>query len=56
MEKIEFLEEHIAQLLAEVKKKSRVLQHYIVREQSGALSSDIMDQNKVSIIFHCGIM
>ncbi|XP_065207039.1 coiled-coil domain-containing protein 186 isoform X2 [Planococcus citri] len=56
VEKIEFLEEHIAQLLTEVKKKSRVLQHYIVREQSGALSSDMMDQNKAEMTKYGGIM
>lgn len=46
-ERIEFLEEHITQLLTEVKKKNRVIQHYVMREQSGALSSDVIDQHKV---------
>ena len=48
MEKIEFLEEHVNQLLAEVKKKNRVIQHYVLREQSGALSSKNFDEHKVS--------
>lgn len=48
MEKIEFLEEHVNQLLTEVKKKNRVIQHYVLREQSGALSSKNFDEHKVS--------
>lgn len=48
MEKIEFLEEHVNQLLTEVKKKNRVIQHYVLREQSGALSSKTLDEHKVS--------
>ena len=51
-EKIEFLDEHITQLLAEIKKKNRVIQYYVLREQSGVLSSDRMDQHKVSVPRH----
>uniref|UniRef100_A0A8D8Y863 Coiled-coil domain-containing protein 186 n=2 Tax=Cacopsylla melanoneura TaxID=428564 RepID=A0A8D8Y863_9HEMI len=46
IEKLEFLEEHNAQLVNELQKKTRILQNYILREQSGALSSTRMDVNK----------
>ena len=47
-EKIDFLEEHNEQLTEEVKKKSRLLQYYILKEDSGALATESMDKNKVS--------
>lgn len=37
-EKIDFLENHAAQLVEELKKKSRLNHHYMLREQSGSLS------------------
>lgn len=46
-EKIDFLEEHVNTLVAELQKKSRLLHSYILREQSGTLSSNTMDNNKV---------
>ncbi|PNF15355.1 hypothetical protein B7P43_G00995 [Cryptotermes secundus] len=46
-EKLGFLEEHTSQLVAELQKKTRIVQYYIMREQSGALSSASMDQNKL---------
>lgn len=55
-ERIEFLEEHVTQLLTEVKKKNRVIQHYVIREQSGALSSDVIDQHKAELSKYGGIM
>ncbi|KAK6635950.1 hypothetical protein RUM44_001205 [Polyplax serrata] len=55
-EKIEFLEEHVRQLVAELQKKTRIIQTYIMREQSGALSSETMDHNKVTLSKHGGIM
>jgi chromosome segregation ATPase len=36
-EKIDFLENHQVQLVEELKKKSRLLHHYLLREQSGSL-------------------
>ena len=48
-EKIEFLEDHAGQLTAELQKKSRLLQNYYLREQSGALTPNTMDSNKVKI-------
>jgi hypothetical protein len=46
-EKLGFMEEHTCQLVAELQKKTRIVQYYIMREQSGALSSASMDQHKV---------
>ena len=46
-EKCEFLEEHIATLLEEIKKKNRLIQHYICTTEAGALSTGNMDANKV---------
>ena len=37
-EKIDFLSEHVHQLVAELQKKQRLIQHYIMREESGALA------------------
>ncbi|KAG1664565.1 Coiled-coil domain-containing protein 186 [Nymphon striatum] len=76
-EKIEFLEEHISQLLMEIKKKSKlifsvlgllgytkddvnlpvlpknrkgIIQNYILREEAGALVSNLMDENKSAFV------
>lgn len=49
-EKCEFLEEHIATLLEEIKKKNRLIQHYIcTSEAGGALSTNNMEANKVKL-------
>lgn len=56
IEKAEFLEEHNAQLINELQKKTRILQNYILREQSGALTSRTMDVNKAEVSKHGGIM
>lgn len=48
-EKLDFLEEHVKSLVAELQKKSQLLQGYILREQAGTLSSNAMDKNKVTI-------
>ncbi|XP_005182653.1 coiled-coil domain-containing protein 186 [Musca domestica] len=45
-EKIDFLEQHSLSLVAELQKKSKVVQHYMLREQAGALTSSKSDQNK----------
>jgi hypothetical protein len=47
-EKLDFLEEHVNTLVLELQKKSRLLQSYILRDQSGTLTSNSMDANKVS--------
>lgn len=46
-EKIDFLEEHNAQLVEEMQKKSKLLQYYILKEETGALATETMDKNKV---------
>ncbi|KAI5748430.1 hypothetical protein M8J77_025438 [Diaphorina citri] len=56
IEKTEFLEEHNAQLVNELQKKTKILQNYILREQSGALTSRSMDVNKAEVTRHGGIM
>ena len=37
-EKIDFLNEHVHQLVSSLQKKQRLIQHYIMREESGALA------------------
>ncbi|XP_075223520.1 uncharacterized protein LOC142325537 [Lycorma delicatula] len=56
VEKIDFLEEHTQTLVDELKKKSKVLQSYVLREEAGALSSTSMDLNKAELAKHGGIM
>lgn len=46
-EKLDFLEEHVNTLVSELQKKTKLLQTYILREQSGTLTSNSMDSNKV---------
>lgn len=46
-DKIEFLEDHNATLVEELKKKGRLLHSYILREQAGALASQASDNHKV---------
>ncbi|KAJ8942987.1 hypothetical protein NQ318_001711 [Aromia moschata] len=48
-EKLDFLEEHVNTLVMELQKKSRLLQSYILREQSGTLTSNSMDNNKMEL-------
>ncbi|CAH2005346.1 unnamed protein product [Acanthoscelides obtectus] len=55
-EKIDFLEEHVNTLVAELQKKSKLLQNYILREQTGTMSSNSMDNNKAKLAKLNGIM
>ncbi|XP_072095677.1 coiled-coil domain-containing protein 186 isoform X1 [Mobula birostris] len=55
-EKIEFMEDHIKQLVDEIRKKTRIIQSYILREESGALSSEASDFNKAQLSRRGGIM
>ncbi|XP_016966335.1 coiled-coil domain-containing protein 186 [Drosophila biarmipes] len=57
-ERIEFLENHTAALVAEVQKKSKVVQHYMLRDQTaGALTTSRSDQNKSELLkYGNGIM
>ncbi|XP_030764850.1 coiled-coil domain-containing protein 186 [Sitophilus oryzae] len=55
-EKIDFLEEHINTLVSEVQKKTKLLQGYVLREQSGTLTSNAMDNNKAKLAKLNGVM
>ncbi|XP_045424805.1 coiled-coil domain-containing protein 186 isoform X2 [Lemur catta] len=55
-EKIEFMEDHIKQLVEEIRKKTKIIQSYILREESGTLSSEASDYNKVHLSKRGGIM
>lgn len=55
-EKLEFMEEHVSTLVEEMKKKNRLLTHYLVKQEPGALSSSEMDENKKRAAEHGGIM
>lgn len=45
--RVEFLEDHNNTLLEDIKKKSKLIQNFILREESGVLSSNDMDNFKV---------
>lgn len=55
-EKVDFLEEHVEQLLNEVKKKNKIIQHYAMNLQPGALISEESDIHKGVITQQGGIM
>ncbi|XP_037134595.1 coiled-coil domain-containing protein 186 isoform X1 [Syngnathus acus] len=55
-EKIEFMEDHIKQLVDEIRKKTKIIQSYVLREESGALSSEASDFNKANLSRRGGIM
>ncbi|XP_065883661.1 coiled-coil domain-containing protein 186-like isoform X2 [Dysidea avara] len=55
-EKVEFLEEHIRQLTEELQKKSKIIKSYLIREESGILTTPRMDEDKVSRSRKGGIM
>ncbi|KAG9510556.1 ATP-dependent Clp protease ATP-binding subunit clpX-like, mitochondrial, partial [Fragariocoptes setiger] len=48
-EQVDVLQEQVNMLIEEVKKKGRLLQHYILREESGILSTDTMEKNKIQL-------
>merc|ERR1740128_332894 len=45
-EKLDFLEEHVEQLVGEVKKKNKIIQNYVLSLQPGALVSEQSDIHK----------
>ncbi|XP_041370587.1 coiled-coil domain-containing protein 186-like isoform X2 [Gigantopelta aegis] len=55
-EKLEFLEDHIQQLLVEIQKKTKIIHNYFMREEAGTLSPDYMDENKALLAKKGGIM
>lgn len=46
-EKIDFLENHSGNLSQDLQKKTKLVQYYMLRDQTGALSSSKSDRNKV---------
>jgi hypothetical protein len=46
-EKLDFMEEHISTMLEEMKKKNRLIQNFMLKQEPGALASSDMDENKV---------
>uniref|UniRef100_A0A8C5Q331 Coiled-coil domain containing 186 n=1 Tax=Leptobrachium leishanense TaxID=445787 RepID=A0A8C5Q331_9ANUR len=55
-EKIEFMEDHIKQLVEEIRKKTKIIQTYILREEAGTLTSEASDFNKAHLSKRGGIM
>ncbi|KAM9424900.1 coiled-coil domain-containing protein 186 isoform 2-T2 [Pholidichthys leucotaenia] len=55
-EKMEFMEDHIKQLVEEIRRKTKIIQSYVLREESGALSSEASDINKAHLSRRGGIM
>ncbi|CAG5121613.1 unnamed protein product, partial [Candidula unifasciata] len=55
-EKLDFLSEHVQQLLEDIRKKNKIIQMYALREESGTLTSDDMDANKALLSRKGGIM
>uniref|UniRef100_T1JNM1 Coiled-coil domain-containing protein 186 n=1 Tax=Strigamia maritima TaxID=126957 RepID=T1JNM1_STRMM len=55
-EKIEFLDEHARQLITELRKKSKIIQSYVMKLEAGALVTEQMDQNKIDLAKRGGIM
>jgi len=55
-EKLDFFEEHVQQLLVEIKKKNKVITHYVLSLESGALVSEESDLHKVAMVHQGGIM
>jgi len=47
-EKIDFMEEHIQVLVAELKKKNRIVQAFFMKEDSGMMASEASDKHKVA--------
>ncbi|XP_060584816.1 coiled-coil domain-containing protein 186-like isoform X2 [Ruditapes philippinarum] len=45
-EKIEFMEDHISQLVDEIQKKNKIIQSYILKEETGTMTSDYRDRAK----------
>lgn len=55
-EKLEFYEEHIAQLTEEIKKKSKIIQDFVLREHAGAVTSPLHDSHKARRAVKGGVM
>jgi len=55
-EKLDFMEEHVDTMVNEMKKKNKLLQGLMLKQDAGALASADMDQNKRRASEHSGIM
>ncbi|XP_074114735.1 coiled-coil domain-containing protein 186 [Cotesia typhae] len=55
-EKLDFLEEHTRVLVAELQKKTKIIQNYILSETFDAMGSNERDKYKAELIKHGGIM
>lgn len=55
-EKIDYLENHSATLSAELQKKHKLIQYYMLRDQTGALASSKSDRNKAQLAKYGGVM
>ncbi|XP_034948201.1 coiled-coil domain-containing protein 186 isoform X2 [Chelonus insularis] len=55
-EKLDFLEEHTRALVAELQKKTKIIQNYILTENFDAMGSNERDKYKAELIKHGGIM
>ena len=51
-EKLDFLEEHSRTLVAELQKKTKIIQNYILHENFDAMGSNERDRHKVSTWFY----
>ncbi|KRY77639.1 Uncharacterized protein T4A_12250 [Trichinella pseudospiralis] len=49
-EKIEFLEEHMKSLFHEIRKKTKIIQSYVIREEAGMLTSATFDVKKLQAL------
>lgn len=47
-EKLDFMEEHVGTMVTEIKKKNKLLQNLMLKQEAGALGSADMDDNKVN--------
>merc|ERR1712066_369814 len=55
-EKIDLFEEHIAQLMTDIKKKNKIIQAYYMKMEPGALISEESEINKAQVRASTGIM
>ncbi|XP_033125049.1 coiled-coil domain-containing protein 186-like [Anneissia japonica] len=55
-EKMDFMQDHMNQLVEELQKKSKIIQMYVLREESGALVPVASDINKAKMSRQGGIM
>lgn len=47
-DKLEFLQEHVKQLVESLQKKSKIIQGYAMSQDIDALSSNLAEKNRVS--------